>query len=354
MDMDMEETLTDVVQSTKQFKIGGFSVTSTMTNVEIIRSKRWNVAGYDWEVRVLPKYFSTVQRCDCVALYLHLCSEAPTHSTVKAKISCRLIDSSGKLKPYQGAVEPCVVFKHSGEVKYLVFLVERDTIHSSGYLQQDDSLIVECTLTVLRVVSDRSCAAGRPENDLTLSSGLHNHLGELLQKGTGADVTFLVSGESFRAHKAILASRSPVFMAEFFGHKKEESSHQVEINNMEPSVFEATLRFIYTDSAPALDRREDGVAVAQHLLVAADRYGIDRLKIICEQKLYDGIGVETAASTLALAEQHTCSRLKSKCLELISTKFEAFMSTEGYKNILMASCPSFLTDLLKAVHGKRN
>ncbi|GJM97722.1 hypothetical protein PR202_ga14671 [Eleusine coracana subsp. coracana] len=349
----MEETLTDVVPSTKQLKIGGFSVTSTMTNVEVIRSKRWDVAVYDWEVRVLPKYFSTVERCDCVALYLHLCSEAPTHSTVKAKISCRLIDSSGKLKPYLGATEPCVVFKHSGEVKYLVFLVKRDTIHSPGYLQ-DDSLIVECTLTVLRVFSDRSCTAGRPENDLTLSSGLHNHLGELLQKGTGADVTFLVSGESFVAHKDMLASRSPVFMAEFFGHMKEKHSQDVEIEDMEASVFEAMLRFIYTDSAPALDRQEDGATLAQHLLVAADRYGIGRLKIICEQELYDGIGVETAASTLALAEQHTCSRLKSKCLQLISTKLEAFMSTEGYKSILMGSCPSFLSDLLKAVHGRRN
>ena len=64
---------------------------------------------------------------------------------------------------------------------------------------------------------------------------------------------------------------------------------------MSASTFRAMLRFIYTDSAPELDRPEDGAAVAQHLLVAADRYGIDRLKAMCERRLALG----KLASTLA-------------------------------------------------------
>ena len=49
------------------------------------------------------------------------------------------------------------------------------------------------------------------------SSNLPQHLGQLLESHSGADVTFAVSGESFAAHKSILAARSPVFRAEFFG-----------------------------------------------------------------------------------------------------------------------------------------
>ena len=49
------------------------------------------------------------------------------------------------------------------------------------------------------------------------SSNLPQHLGQLLESHAGADVTFAVSGESFAAHKSILAARSPVFRAEFFG-----------------------------------------------------------------------------------------------------------------------------------------
>lgn len=73
---------------------------------------------------------------------------------------------------------------------------------------------------------------------------LHHDLGELLRKGTGSDVTLVVAGESFAAHKAILASRSPVFMAEFFGNMAESHSQPVEIKRQwcsEPCLVSSTL-----------------------------------------------------------------------------------------------------------------
>lgn len=138
----------------------------------------------------------------------------------------------------------------------------------------------------------------RPADDLVPSSGLNHHLGELLHKGTGADVTLVAAGESFAAHKAILASRSPVFMAEFFGHMKEKRSPRVEIKDMDAAILGAMLRFIYTDSVPEPEDGDDGevaaMHTAQHLLAAADRYGIDRLKVACEDRLFDGVTVDTA------------------------------------------------------------
>ncbi|RCV10493.1 hypothetical protein SETIT_2G116200v2 [Setaria italica] len=101
----------------------------------------------------------------------------------------------------------------------------------------------------------------------------------------------------------------------------------------------------FADTVPELDRLEgeEAAAMAQHLLAGADRYGLDRLKLICEWKLSDCVTVGTAATTLALAEQHYCPQLKERCLD-------AVLETEGYKH-LKASCPSVLTDLLKAARG---
>jgi len=79
---------------------------------------------------------------------------------------------------------------------------------------------------------------------------------------------FHVSGESFAAHKVILAARSPVFKAEFFGGMEERSSDSVEIKDMDAAVFRSMLHFIYTDMAPEL---EAAATMAQHLLAAADR-----------------------------------------------------------------------------------
>ncbi|RLM56203.1 hypothetical protein C2845_PM10G18560 [Panicum miliaceum] len=334
------ETLTDVVHSSKQIKVQGFSVTAAMAEHEVLTSGRWKVGGYDWEVQVLPDYHGIV------AIKLLFCSEV---RTVNANFSCRLIDPSGKTKPSPGISS--TVKLRSGECRYLGALMSRHELQTSGYLN-DDAFTVEYTLKVLRELRKKATAQ-RPADHLLPSFGLNHHLGELLQKGTGADVTLVASGESFKAHKAVLASRSPVFAAEFFGHMKETRSPVVEIEDMDAAVLGAMLRFIYTDTAPELDWLEDGAAVAQHLLVAADRCGIDRLKLVCEDRLYDGVNVETAAATLALAEQHGCSHLKAKCVELIAANLEAAMATEGYSH-LMASCPSFMNDLLRAAHGRKN
>jgi speckle-type POZ protein len=119
-------------------------------------------------------------------------------------------------------------------------------------------------------------------------------------------------------------------------------------------VFKALLDFIYTDTVPEFEEKHDGkeavsmTVMAQHLLAAADRYCIERLKLICEGKLSGGINVDTAAETLALAELHRCELLKAKCIDFIVRSpavLDVVLATEGYKN-LEASCPSVLTDLL--------
>ncbi|KAF7104002.1 hypothetical protein CFC21_104930 [Triticum aestivum] len=144
-------------------------------------------------------------------------------------------------------------------------------------------------------------------------------------------------------------------MAEFIGHMRETSAQRIVIEDMEASAFKAMLHFIYTDTMPELDKELEAAAtMAQHLLVAADRYGLDRLRVICEGKLSGGITVDTAATTLALAEQHNCTHLKAKCVEfIISTPaiLNAVVATEGYKH-LEASCPLVLTSIVLSLRGR--
>ena len=65
-----------------------------------------------------------------------------------------------------------------------------------------------------------------------------------------------------------------------------------------------------------------------------DRYGLDRLKLICEGKLSGGIDVDTVATTLTLAEQHNCSLLKAKCVDFIARSpetLDAVLATDGFR-----------------------
>ena len=138
------------------------------------------------------------------------------------------------------------------------------------------------------------------------------------------DVTFHVGGETFTAHRCVLAARSPVFMAELFGPWIENAAATgtcVRIDDMEPTVFRALLHFIYTDTLPELKEGDDGgdkVAVAQGLLGAADRYGVERLKLICEDILCVHVDTRTAVTMLELADKHGCHRLMEACIKVLN------------------------------------
>ncbi|KAK3131049.1 hypothetical protein QOZ80_6BG0501360 [Eleusine coracana subsp. coracana] len=326
-------------------------MTSFMTRSDYITSS-WNVGGYKWEVQLFPAFQNG---CNWVALKFIFLGEVGQSGVARTRVICRLVDPSGNIEPSSG--EKCEIkeFYRSGSSIYIWLIKSRD-VPASEYLI-DDSLTVECAITVLKDLKHITIPSQEEEPLPMPPSDMHKHFGDLLQSQTGADVTFTVSGESFAAHKLVLAARSPVFMAEFFGNMEEMSSKCVQIEDMEAAVFKAMLHFIYTDTAPELDEDPEAAAtLAQHLLAAADRYGLDRLKLICECKLSGFIDVETAATTLALAEQHNCSLLKAKCVEFVTAspeKLDGVLETEGYKH-LVASCPLVLTELLKAARGRKN
>jgi speckle-type POZ protein len=54
---------------------------------------------------------------------------------------------------------------------------------------------------------------------------------------------------------------------------------------MKAEVFRNLLLFAYTDELPPVSQEEGTAAMAQHLLEAADRYAMEKLKLLCEERL---------------------------------------------------------------------
>ncbi|CAN6359428.1 unnamed protein product [Urochloa humidicola] len=155
---------------------------------------------------------------------------------------------------------------------------------------------------------------------------LQDHLGALLRTPqVGADVTFAVQGEAFRAHRAVLAARSPVFKAELSvspAAAKEDAGEMMmmAIDGMTPLVFETLLHFIYTDALPDTGElgREEYQELVRNLLAAADRYAMYRLKQICGVILAKGLDANTVAAELDSAGQrHHCQALGDCCVQLM-------------------------------------
>jgi len=174
-------------------------------------------------------------------------------------------------------------------------------------------------------------------------------LAALLDSETGADVTFDVDGERMPAHKIILQARSPVLRALLTGPMREGHEAVVTVQDVRGPVFRALLHFAYSDVLPEdLQGPRLDVAMAQHLLAAADRYQLIRLRCICEQRLCETVEVETVATTLALAEQNNPRELKRVCLEFVSKHLQSVMGTEGYQ-YMTATCPQLQSELLAVI-----
>jgi speckle-type POZ protein len=330
-------------QGSHVFRIFGYSQHKGIGVGKFIRSGAFSVGGHDWAIRFYPDGFSQGSS-HCISVYLELLSK---DAKVHASCVLSLVDQSTGLASSLHKTDPRM-FNENDRSKFAPqegSFISRHVFEASANLR-DDHMEIECVVTVMkdaRVSETKPCPRIEvPQPDITA------HLGKLLEAKEGADVTFSVRGETFAARKIVLAMRSPVFKAELYGPMRETAAELIQIEDMQPHVFRALLHFIYTDSLPDMDGLEgdDHREMIRHLLVAADRYAMDRLKVVCQSILSEKIDVQTVATTLGLADQHNCHMLKDACLEFINwSTMDDVASTQGFRD-LKKSCPSVLVDVL--------
>ncbi|PUZ38504.1 hypothetical protein GQ55_9G202400 [Panicum hallii var. hallii] len=165
------------------------------------------------------------------------------------------------------------------------------------------------------------------------------------------DVTFEVGGEAFSAHRSVLAARSPVLEAELFFSAAREGATAgdcIQIDGMLPQVFESLLHFVYTDSLPEMTDETEESMMAEHLLVAADRFHLQGLKLICEEILCRDINEDTVAKILRFAVQHQCCLLRDACIEFLEDPpvLQAVVANDNdLLGLVAKTCPVLLKEL---------
>ncbi|KAG4156974.1 hypothetical protein ERO13_D02G032200v2 [Gossypium hirsutum] len=345
---------TETVNGSHEFKIKGYSLAKGMGVGKYMASDAFMVGGYEWAIYFYPDGKSAEDNATYVSLFIALASEG---TDVRALFELTLLDQSGKdrhkVHSHFGRMLESgpYTLKYRGSMWGYKRFFKRTLLGTSDYLK-DDCLSIRCCVGVVK-----SHTEGPKIYSITVPpSDIGQHFGKLLESGKGADVKFEVDGEIFDAHKLVLAARSPVFRAQLFGPLKDQNTQSIRVEDMEAPVFKALLHFIYWDALPDMEELMGSTSkwastlVAQHLLAAADRYALERMRLLCEAKLCEGVTINTVATTLALAEQHNCLHLKGVCLKFIALpeNLKAVMQTDGFE-YLKESCPGVLTELLQYV-----
>jgi speckle-type POZ protein len=187
-------------------------------------------------------------------------------------------------------------------------------------------------------------------------------------------VTFIVEQTEIPAHRLVLALRSPVFAAELLGEMRESTTRRVRVGDMRASTFRAMIRFIYTDELPIKAKTDDAgasgsqrackekcaakrrVAMACDLLAAADRYDLEKLRLMCEEVLYESMDAASVMPTLLVAHgRYNCRQLEASCIDYLASDADVYASvraTDEYRK-LEESCNSLVVEVMDKVSTQR-
>lgn len=133
-----------------------------------------------------------------------------------------------------------------------------------------------------------------------------------------SDVAITCGDVTLPVHKFMLAAHSTVFEAMFRYEMEEGKSNEIEVKDMEPEVFKAMVKFIYTANF------DPGTLplLTVDLFCAANMYNVKVLKSVMEDIILKTMGNDTTniddvLKLLVIADQHCSKRINMKAMELI-------------------------------------
>uniref|UniRef100_A0A452FFN5 Speckle type BTB/POZ protein like n=1 Tax=Capra hircus TaxID=9925 RepID=A0A452FFN5_CAPHI len=320
-----------------QVKVVKFSYMWTINNFsfcreemgEVLKSSTFSSSPSDkmkWCLRVNPKGLDDESK-DYLSLYLLLVS-CPK-SEVRAKFKFSLLNAKReetKAMESQRAYR----FVQGKDWGFKKFIRRDFLLDEANGLLPDDKLTLFCEVSV---VQDSVNISGHTNTNMLKvpECRLAEDLGNLWENTRFTDCSFFVRGQEFKAHKSVLAVLlwSIVY-------------NRVEINDVDPEVFKEMMRFIYTGKAPNLDK------MADNLLAAADKYALERLKVMCEEALCSNLSVENVADTLVLADLHSAEQLKAQAIDFINSQAADIMETSGWKSMIH-SHPHLVAEAFRAL-----
>lgn len=160
---------------------------------------------------------------------------------------------------------------------------------------------------------------------------------EARRNGLFTDVTLAVAeGKEFKAHKVVLAAQSHFFKTRFedrwsLGASQQGIGHchsdRIEMPDVPAKVMESILSYVYTGSVTNIDQ------MAVETLSAAEEYGLEGLRRICEASLSKKLTSTNAIEMLIFADDNNAVKLRAACVKYIASYASSVKNSEGWNKL---------------------
>ncbi|EFX77551.1 hypothetical protein DAPPUDRAFT_32754, partial [Daphnia pulex] len=130
-------------------------------------------------------------------------------------------------------------------------------------------------------------------------------------------------------HSVILAARSPVFAAMFQHNMKEAITGEVDIEDIQPDIFDQLLHYIYSGrmSKPMTE------ASAHLLYAAADKYDIADLKKDCVKFLLSCVRVDNVLNLMIWSHNFSITKAKEATVAFAARHGKEICKLESWERL---------------------
>lgn len=161
-----------------------------------------------------------------------------------------------------------------------------------------------------------------------------DQFGQMLADKEFSDLEIECDWKDFHCHQSVLAARSPVLKAMIQDGKekpiKAKQVLKIDVDDVDREVFAEMLTFIYTGD---LNKEKVLTEKASELLEAADKYQLDFLKDVWEEKLCSILTADNSVEFLVLGDLFQAPKLKKMALRLVSRNKSKIEDSNVYKNL---------------------
>ncbi|KAF1376940.1 hypothetical protein PFLUV_G00216700 [Perca fluviatilis] len=167
---------------------------------------------------------------------------------------------------------------------------------------------------------------------------LSEQLGALVLGEEYSDVTFIVEGKRFPAHRVILAARCHYFRALLYGGMKESQPQaEVSLEETRAEAFSMLLHYLYTGRASLSSAREE---VLLDFLGLAHRYGLQPLEDSTSEFLRTILHTNNVCLVFDVASLYSLSALSAACCAYMDRHGPEVLNSDGF---LLLSKTALLT-----------
>ncbi|CAH1257296.1 ABTB2 [Branchiostoma lanceolatum] len=163
-----------------------------------------------------------------------------------------------------------------------------------------------------------------------------------------SDVTFIVEGKPFYAHKIILANASTRFKNMLSGKFSEGKQPCIEISDIRYQIFQIIMEYLYLGTNPTLGNSHADVL---ELLGASNFFMLDSLQRLCEILLSQHIDFSNAVNIYRHAKMYHAEELLSYCYGYFLRHLPELLEEDSVKKLVFHHGRSHRSDVLQELQG---